>query len=459
MKCLINCTGRDTLWIEEYFPGSVAYMLRIANKPYLEYLIEFCVLNKIQSVKIIMEQSEPEIEEVLGKGERWGIQLSYGLTPPEMSIEEIVFHNKGALGDDDLLIFDGMFWLDYDQRDFKPFKVAPNDVVCCGRHCVLVGRNRNNGTSFLAGALNVSEESQGISALSSVKDFYGRSMALVRGEADQYSMPSYSNNPNIYIGQNVSLCRTADIREPVHLGNIVQIGEHTQIGPSAIIGDNSFIDDCTVVQDSVIMGSSYLGCYLEIIGKIVYRNIIINPENGLKIDIIDDFVLTPIPEEERSSCDFYNRFAALLLWIIQLIPFLLLRPTIKISTDDVECYLNADQRKKIKLKLYVQPPKRWSARWFRKLSLDRFHLLPMVMRGELRLVGSLILPVNEANGRLLKQFPDYSPGLFSFSEMLEHEKDRFQSEMDELYYIYHANFKLNWQIIRKTLVRNLLKAM
>ncbi len=458
MKCLIHCPERDIAWVKEYFPGISPYLLNIANKPYLEYLVDYCLLQGVSSIKIATDMPIDDMEAVLGHGERWRIDISYVMVPPEYSTCDVYSRHAKSLSGDDLLIFSGMFWHNYDKRQSDVLKIATGDSACyCKRFC-LIGRECNDGGFCKMHCRQATPDELDIQPLSSIRDYFNLSMEMVRGKAVNYSMPNYNDAPQLYIGQNVSISRTCDITAPVHLGSTLQLSEHTQIGPSVIIGDNSFIDEHTQITNSVIMGNSYVGQHLEIIGKIIYRNHIIDPENGIQMDIVDNQVLMPILPRKKQRSSILQRFSALLLWIILLPFFLLLRPWIQIHLELVECFMSADRQKKIWLKLYIQKPRRWTARYFRKLSLDRFHLLPLAIRGELRLVGNRILPVNDRNAKLLQQFPDYAPGLFSYSEMLEHEADPDQSEMDELYYVYHVRSRLNLQILFKTLARNLLKA-
>lgn len=458
MKALIHCPAQGVEWVGEYFPGLEPYLLRLGNKPFLEYLIDFCVLNGIQTVKIVTDEPPLGLENELGNGERWGIELSYGSCAPAVRPLELPSRHAKALGDDALLLLSGMFWLHYNCRDFRRVTAAEGTVRRIASGMFLIGGNCD--WSALAAVEPAAGEWPGVrvEALASLEDFYNRSMALAHGEAVNYAMPSYNNTPDVYIGQNVSISRTAEVNPPVILGSIVQIGEDTQIGPGTIIGDNSFIDDDTTVAEAVIMGNSYVGCHLEILNKIVYRNMIINPRTGLKLDIIDDFVLTSIEDESvRPRVSHLQRLLALLTWMIWIPLWLSLRPWLRIRWKLVECYLSADRKRSIRLKLYIYPGDSMASRWFRRLSLDRFHLLGLAIRGDLRLVGSKIMAVNPENERRLHQFPDYVPGLFSYSEMLGHENDSLQVEMDELYYIYHASFALNWEILRRSLLRNLLK--
>ena len=123
-----------------------------------------------------------------------------------------------------------------------------------------------------------------------------------------------------------------------------------------------------------------------------------------------------------------------------------------------ECYMNQQRKAKLALYLYLVPENSIQGKLFRKLSLDRYHLLPLVVRGKLRLIGSKVLKATPENARLLSQFPDYAPGIFSYSEYLGSEKDKFQMEIDELYYMHHASFKLNLKIFCGIWFRNFMKA-
>lgn len=205
------------------------------------------------------------------------------------------------------------------------------------------------------------------------------------------------------------------------------------------------------------MGNTYVGSKLQFEDKIIYRNYIIDPRKGVKLDIVDEFLLTPLVKQGYWSCPVTQRVIALLMLVFYFIPFLLFRPFIRIHAEEVECYMNQQRKRKLKLHLYIQPPDSFPGRYFLKFSLERYHLLPLVLTGRLRLVGSYILEATPENARILKQFPDYAPGIFSYSEYLQHDNDPFQREIDELYYMYHASFWKNFKILKGILMRNLLK--
>ncbi|MDD3886122.1 MAG: NDP-sugar synthase [Victivallaceae bacterium] len=457
MKCIISCPAAAAAWVGQYFYGMPRYLLPICNKPYLEYLIDFCKLNNISDIKIISDDADPQIERHFGDGSTFGVSLSYAAST-NLRPGELMAHHFGAIAHDDLLMISGMFWLKYDVRDFKPLETPPDVMMSSANgEVMLIGRNFNDTTpgEFRA---EVPELPLELTQLASIQDFYAISMRLVNGELVKFSVHSYKNVDHVYMGQNIALDNSADIIPPVVIDDVVQVSSGAHIGPAAIIGGNSFIDSDSAIRETVIMGNSYIGSNLELIGKIVYRNMVIDPKSGITLDIVDDFLLAQVIDTEHKGCDFIQRLGAFLLWMAQISPFLLLRPFVRIACDPVTCFLGCNEERNIKLKLYIKPANSLASRLFKKLSLDRFHLLGMVMRGRLRLVGNLLLAVTPANRKVLEQFPDYAPGLFSYSEMLDHANDPMQREMDELFYVYHETVGLNCRIIIKTLLRNLMKA-
>ncbi len=461
MKCIINCPDVSTAWVRDYFSGLEPYLLPIGNKPLLEYFIDFCVLGKIDEIRIVSDNLSDAMHQVLGDGTRWNLKISYSTVPADLSMTEMLKRNAAFIAKDDLLVISGMVFMNYNKHDFALPEYADTDWFgeiisknagwfIRGRNCVLTEpRNEYN---------TVTSRKFRVEPLTSVRNYYDLNMTMIYALSNNYDLPGYTvGSQKVFVGRNVVIPRTAEVTEPVMLDDSIQLSRDTQVGPGAIIGANSLIDNSAMIVDTIVLGNSYVGCNLELRGKVVYQNLIIDPNTGIKLDIVDDFLLTPLVRANKLYCPLKQRFAALILLIFQTIPFILLRLLIKVESEPVDCYLNQRREKKIRLHLYVRPAESWAGRWFRKLSLDRYHLLPLVLRGELRLVGSLIMEANERNGKMLKQFPEYSPGIFSYSELLEHENDPLQREMDELYYMYHTCFSLNWQIFTYTLVRNLLK--
>jgi len=66
--------GRENSLLE---PEESVSMLPIANKPFIQYQLEWCVQQGIQDVTVCLSRSARNLEEFCHQGERWGLKISY----------------------------------------------------------------------------------------------------------------------------------------------------------------------------------------------------------------------------------------------------------------------------------------------------------------------------------------------------------------------------------------------
>ncbi|MDD4816392.1 MAG: sugar transferase [Victivallaceae bacterium] len=461
MKCIINCTQSSTAWITEAFPGLSPYMLSIGNKPYLEYLLDFCTLAGIADVLVASADPGAEWRYALDGAERWSLKISYCKNADDLRGRPLVDAFADFVDGDDTLLFQGIFMPVYDKRDFKMPEYSADGIVAeltpAGDGYMIIGRRAPVGaqTENRFGRM----APPAVERMDSILSFYEINMKLVYGDGVRYNMPGYSSEPNVYIGRNVVIAAASEVTQPVMLGDSLRLERGTRIGPGAVIGNNSLVDTGTDVSDSVVIGNSYIGREMDICGKVIYRKSIFDPASGERLDINDSSMLTLMLQDGNAFISIKQRLIGLMVLLIQVIPFVLLRPFIKLQSENVECYMFQNHTPRCRrLKLYCpdKPAGNMAGCYFRKLSLDVFHLLPLVFCGELRLVGNYLLPVNERNGKILSHLKDYAPGLFSLTQLNEHEKDPDKLEMDEVYYAYHAGFWLNIRLLVRIMVQRLM---
>lgn len=462
MKAIIHCTKKDLDWVEEYFPGYPAYLLPIGNKPFLEFIVEYCILIGIREIRLVLDDNDIKISEYFGDGTQFGINISYLNAASDTPPEEVIAQNKAFCAEDDIFYTRGLVFIEYNKNEPMKIDIQPESI--CGEQSkdicyFFCGKKR---LDEIVGPVKVkidSVESCNLTTIpvNSLQAYYQINMRMVYELSDNYNLPGYGSSNSFIVGRNVQIPTNAEVNTPVILGNSVQLGSNSVLGPGAIVGNHSLIDNDANIHNTIVFGNSYVGCNLEIVNKICYRHYLVDPENGIKLDIIDELLLTELVKQGIWRCPAMQRITAFAMLIFYAIPFMILRPLLKIKAMNVECFMDQQRKKKLKLRLYICPPQSISCRWFLKLSLDRYHLLPYVLTGSLRLVGSYILEANPQNAESLKQFPDYAPGIFSYSEYLEHDRDPFQREIDELYYMYHATFWSNFKILKGILLRNLFK--
>ena len=112
-------------------------------------------------------------------------------------------------------------------------------------------------------------------------------------------------------------------------------------------------------------------------------------------------------------------------------------------------------KRTVALNGYVLPRESLAGKLFRRLTLNKYHLLPYAAAGKLRLVGNNLLEATEHNERFIRDLPGYAPGVFSYSEYLGHENEPYQIELDEHFYAYAMNCWFNIKILIGILRYNL----
>jgi len=463
MKCLINCKNLQTEWTRKYFYDIHSYMVRVANKPVLEYYIEFCSLIGISEIRIVMETPDVAIEQYFQDGAQWNLKITYGSTRENEQLESIIERNRLLFSGDDLLIINGFVFIDYDKRhkDYDFFhKDAEMELVDSEYNGIIFLRKGNIHSPLKTIAIEkYSGTMLGALLLNSITRLFEINMKMVNGDADKYIIPSYNNEEGVFIGQNVEIMKECEITKPVIIGNNIQLKNLSRIGPSAIIGDNTLIDSKTAVNNSVVYGDSYIGSSLEISNKIIYKRRVIDPVSGEALDIVDNFLISEIDARifRVYILTVIHCVTAFCLLLMQSLLFILLRPFVS-APHPVKCYW-ADKTgsNKIYFGTFDKAAKGLMNKLFFKFSLDKFHLIYLAMLGRISLAGNKPLEASEENITLVNELPSYFPAAFYYSETIGHDDDEFQSRIDELYYSHHRGLDFDLKIIVTTLVQRLFQ--
>ncbi len=296
MKALIILRDNTEKSLKELFTQSHPAMVPICNKPLLEYWVDFSVLNRCGSIRVILESSSKEFDDYFGNGERWGIDISYSEIPLGKGIDEIIRENSEWCSDTPLIIMDGLFFIHYNQSDFKVEWSESSDaglLLSCNTGSLLMAQN-------VQGLKNISRAPSGflfsLSEFEGVDDLLRISMEVLAAEQDHYVLPGYRENNSSMFGKNISLGTGVDIRPPVIIGNDVKIRDNVIIGPRAVIGNNVIVDQDACVKDSVLMPNTYTGQGLQVERKLVNGNRVFSPSLGTHLEVNDDAIFSILPE-------------------------------------------------------------------------------------------------------------------------------------------------------------------
>lgn len=328
MKAVLH-TAEPLAWAEPL--GLPWPLLPVGNRPWVEYWIEWCVERGIRDIRVVLGDGAYEIEQYLGDGARWGVQLSYGFLRNTADPDAYLRRNPASWRG-------GLFYLR--RPCFPRRRNIPNPgttpaafspiAAWHGEELLCVGTPDDAAldavTSFRRIAGTAAEpadvEAQPIVSL---HDYYALNMALVRGEIAHYLTPGYARQENAYLGFNVVYPQSAELHPPLIVGNDCRIHALANVGPASVLGSRTIVDRQAVVRHSVVLDGTYVGAGVEIDGRIVAGRRLIDPEDGTVLELDDLHLLAALDRDASQTSwvrDLTHRALALLLILTGFIPWL-----------------------------------------------------------------------------------------------------------------------------------------
>ena len=459
IKAILFCPTRGNAWLKQYFPNHPVYLLPFANKPAIEYILDYCFLSGIRDVRIVSDEESEALRAQYRNGEMLSMNITFGSVNSTCSIKRIIQQNAAFCKDCDILFFSGLFLPEYDKRAPHELSIDEDEIRGCTygnskTAWYLIGRNRLGSLPSDWSGFHDDAPLDG-APVADIRDSYRYNMRLAGSDIEKYNLPGFSEGKNSFVGRDVQIPGSAKVKPPVILGNGIQFGRRVHAGPNIIIGDNCVIDNETSIRDAVVLGNTYIGRNLEISGKICSGNAIIDPESGTCISIANPSVISAMEQDEYGKCPLHQRILAFLLLLVQTLPYAVLRPFLEFHATLAECLTGSGRKRTLATHGYVLPEESFAGKIFRKLTLTKYHLLPYAAAGKMRLVGNSLLEATEHNEQFIRDLPGYAPGVFSYAEYLGHENEPYQLELDEQYYAYAMNCWFNIKILTGILLRNL----
>jgi len=233
------------------------------------------------------------------------------------------------------------------------------------------------------------------------------------------------------------------------------------IGENAIIGSNVIVSSATTIVDSIVYDGTFVGVDLDIKGKIVFKDKIINPEKGTIMPIVDEFVVSSVRKEKKRGfvrliSDLI--YAVLLIFLMTpvFIPFFIIGTAsgnIKLKKENY--FVNAKFRT-LRILRIVTDGQSFIHRIFRRLSFTKYPLFFYVFTGGISISGNKLLKENLENRKVIGGFERYLPGVFNYSDVYGTE-DQFETLiMNEHYYNSHRSYSGDIKLIFKALISALV---
>lgn len=442
-------------------------LLPVGSRPLLSYWLELCVDLGIADVQIILGQDAEYIEMFCGNGEKWGLSINYSFVRPDDDPRAYLLRDPNRWSDGLLYAGEALFprrLAGFAQEKLQTLLDEGCCIRCNERTAFFVSRSQAQIDSFIqqkdcsTAAADVSE-SAGLhfTYIRDIAHYYQLNMDIVRNEMNRYLSSGYSSVDGSSIGYNVITPPSVTLTPPLAIGNDCRIGAISSIGSGTVISDHVLIDRQCEISDSIILSDTYVGRNLEIKGRIVAGNRIIDPEDGTCLEIEDPWLVAQTRPRNYIRDLLRAVFGwefALLLVVLQLVPFIFLYSLIRLlglgRFKNYACRGIGGDKISVSRFIAGTPVPSFLLMVFYGASLDRFPQLLSVLRGKLWLCGQV---PKAASASEIKESYRYFPAVFSYSDaFIEIDK-----QMDALYYAHTRSLAADLCILRHALLHRLIE--
>jgi len=294
-------------------------LLKIANKPMSQYVLEDLRDAGIKQIAIIIGDVYPEkVKEFYGNGEKFGVNLTYVYQDNPKGIAHAISLCSDFIGNDKFVVYLGDNILRTGLSSYvQKFESSSNDAqillaevenpsqfgvakIQKNKILKIIEKPKNPpsnlaviGVYFLTpkifeiikqlkpswrGELEITEALQLLMdndlqidhdyVTGWWKDTGTPKDILHANKLILESMIQKNNNDGILIGKNCTIDSNSKINGPVIIDENCVIGSSSIIGPNVSIGKNSHLDNCTI-KNSIVMDNCIINASIKIVDSII----------------------------------------------------------------------------------------------------------------------------------------------------------------------------------------------
>lgn len=331
MRALIIATGYKST-LASLLNKRPTPLLCVVAKPIIFHILDLLSSFKIKQCDLILSYYPHMIEEKVGSGQRWGLDIRYHLVRDPDQPCAILKAIAKKYGDENILLACGdqlpiihslaaavlptwpLIWLYPDGR-WSGWGVVPASLL----------RTLNNADPLTKIPELLTPQGKSIYTLSCIEtdSFFDLKASNMRFLDDKYSMglfpaTAHCRGEKLWISQGALIHPSATLEAPAFIGRNTQIKANAHIGPYAVIEQNCVIDSRSRVSNALVLQRSYVGEDLKVEDSIVDHNLLINLSLKAEVVIRDDFILCELspPSLLKWPLELLERGIAVLLFVL-----------------------------------------------------------------------------------------------------------------------------------------------
>ncbi len=319
MKAVVLVAGKGTR-MEPLTSDCPKVMLRVANKPILEHIVNSAIEAGIEGFVFITGYLEEQIKEYFGDGSKWGVSIDYVHQKEQLGTANAIGYAKGHV-EEAFLVLNGDMLIG--QEDLKALLSRTEEAVICVKEVEnpsdfgvlevennkvlkIIEKPKNPPTNLANAGIYLFRES--------IFDFIDRTQPSVRKEfeiTDSLQMlidsgaavgynplegrwidigypwdllkanerllkdlkgrcegtiePNATIKGEVVIGKSTIIRNGSYIEGPVVIGENCDIGPNCYIRPSTAVGNHARVGNAVEIKNTIIMEGTHVG-HLSYVG-------------------------------------------------------------------------------------------------------------------------------------------------------------------------------------------------
>ena len=269
---------KSSKWVLDILPATSLAELPVAGRRFVDYGLEYAQKSGGTLLEVLDWSWSKRLEERFSSPERTGSALLYerGTGPVPRGLDDVVGLNTPltqSISDGLVVVWGLCMPLDSAHVDSEP--VTPAECADTP-----AGIYRREGGAWRRLKLKMF-------AVRDVKGWHELNFTVLHAP-ETFTLPGYSAEKDAHLGRNVVLEHGVDVKPPVLLQDNVWCARNVHLEGDVIVGSGTFIAEGATLRRTVVCGNTYVGAGLDLDGKIVAGNRIIDAETGVWTDVEDE---------------------------------------------------------------------------------------------------------------------------------------------------------------------------
>ncbi|HWQ90037.1 MAG TPA: hypothetical protein VN673_00080 [Clostridia bacterium] len=239
----------------------------------IEYWMCHLAAHEISDVIVVSPDRPTLIRELIGSGERWGLQItidsaafSSDLTGPDCSPDGVA-------------------------------NISANQVLSCLGHWT---SKCPPDLQRLIVADHFPEESH-YGLFSNYRAWFAGVIRWMPHALTPDRVGIRQSHPGIWINSTARVSSRAELHPPCWIGAHTRVGPRATIGPETILEDRCLIEGDSQITESYVGQETYIGPYAELRHSIALGSTLINWRNGSEVTLYDPFLMASLRQVKKTT--------------------------------------------------------------------------------------------------------------------------------------------------------------